>query len=352
MEPDIQYTTTSDDVSIAFWTIGNGRPLVVMPPPPFSHILLEWQDPNRRSLYEQLAQTFRLVRYDGRGSGLSEREIFSFSLDDQVLDLQAVVDCLKLDTFALSAQFFAGPVAINYAVHHLDRVSHLFLWCTFARASDFMSAPRTVAIGALADKDWELFTETLAHDRLGWSSGEPARRFAAFMRGCVTSGILQLALGSLSAFDATPLLTMVSCPTLIIHPGGYQGIDIRVSRGLASRIPGARLTVLGGLSPSLSSGDVQSMVGTIYRFLGESEPSEPTQKEHPKRGQHLAEPLTPRELEVLRLIASGMSNQDVADRLVITAGTVKVHLSNIYSKLDVRSRTHAVARAKELSLLE
>ena len=71
MEPDIQYTTTSDGVSIAFWTIGNGVPLVVMPPPPFSHILLEWQDPNRRSLYEQLARTFRLVRYDGRGSGLS-----------------------------------------------------------------------------------------------------------------------------------------------------------------------------------------------------------------------------------------------------------------------------------------
>ncbi len=94
------------------------------------------------------------------------------------------------------------------------------------------------------------------------------------------------------------------------------------------------------------------MVRTIYRFLGEPEPSEPTQKELIKRAQHLAEPLTPREHEVLRLIASGMSNQEVAEQLVITAGTVKVHLSNVYSKLDVRSRTQAVARAKELNLLE
>lgn len=352
MEPDVQYTTTSDDVSIAFWTIGSGMPLVVMPPPPFSHILLEWQNPNRRSLYEQLAQTFRLVRYDGRGSGLSEREVFSFSLDDQVLDLQAVVDCLKLDRFALLAQFFAGPVAINYAVHHLDRVSHLFLWCTFARASDFMTTPITEAIVGLADKDWELFTETLAHDRLGWSSGEQARRFAAFMRGCVTPEILQLALGPLSTYDAAPLLPLVSCPTLIIHSGQFQGIDIRVSRGLASTIPGARLTVLEGLSPSLSSGEVHSIVQTIYRFSGETDPSEPIHKERPKRGRHLAEPLTPRELAVLRLIASGMSNQEVAEQLVITAGTVKVHLSNIYSKLDVRSRTQAVACARESSLLE
>ena len=352
MEPDIQYTTTSDDVSIAFWTIGSGVPLVVMPPPPCSHILLEWQDPNRRSLYEQLAQAFRLVRYDSRGSGLSEREVFAFSLDDQVLDLQAVVDCLELDRFALSAQFFAGPVAINYAVHHLDRVSHLFLWCTFARASDFMTAPKTEAIMGLADKDWELFTETLAHDRLGWSSGEPARRFAAFVRGCVTPEILQLALDSLSTYDATPLLPLVSCPTLIIHPGQFQGIDIRVSRGLASTIPGARLTVLEDLSPSLSSGEVHPMVGTIYRFLGETEPPEPTHKEPPKRGRRLAEPLTPRELAVLRLIASGMSNQEVAEQLVITSGTVTVHLSNVYSKLDVRSRTQAAAHAQELSLLE
>ena len=352
MEPNIQYATTSDDVSIAFWTIGSGMPLVVMPSPPFSHILLEWQDPNRRSLYEQLAQTFRLVRYDGRGSGLSEREIISFSLDDQVLDLQAVVDCLKLDSFALSAQVFGGPVAINYAVHHPDQVSHLFLWCTFARASDFMRAPRTEAIVGLADKDWELFTETLAHDRLGWSSGEPARRFAAFMRGCVTPEILQLAVGSLSTYDATPLLPLVSCPTLIIHPGQFQGLNIRVSRGLASTIPGARLTVLEDLSPSLSSGEVSSIVRTIYRFLGVTEPSEPATKEHPKGAQRLAEPLTPRELEVLRLIASGVSNQEVAEQLVITVGTVKVHLSNVYSKLEVRRRTQAVARAKELNLLE
>ena len=321
-----------------------------MPPPPFSHILLEWHDPNRRSLYEQLSQTFRRVRYDGRGSGLSEREVFSFSADDQVLDLQAVVDRLKLDRFALWAQFFAGPVALNYAAHHHNRVSHLFLCCTFARASDFMTAPKTEAIVGLAGKSWELFTETLAHDRLGWSSGEPARRFASFMRGCVTPEIMQLALGSLSTYDATPLLSLVSCPTLIIHAGQFQGIDIRVSRGLASTIPEAKLTVLEGLSPSLSSRDADSIVKITCRFLSETEPSQPTH--NPRRRRNLAGLLTPRELEILRLVASGMSNQDVADRLVITPGTVKVHLSNAYSKLDVRSRTQAAERARELGLLE
>ena len=89
MEPRIQYAKTSDGVSIAFWTLGQGPALIQMPSPPFSHIQLEWQLPDARRSYEHLSQRRQLIRFDWRGSGLSDREITDFSLDALVLDVEA-----------------------------------------------------------------------------------------------------------------------------------------------------------------------------------------------------------------------------------------------------------------------
>ncbi len=75
MEPRIQYAQTKDEVSIAYWTLGEGQPLVHMPNIPFSHIQLEWQRPEVRRWYERLAENRKVVRYDGRGTGLSERNV-------------------------------------------------------------------------------------------------------------------------------------------------------------------------------------------------------------------------------------------------------------------------------------
>ena len=135
MEPRIQYAQTADGVSIAFWTLGEGMPLVQMPTFPFSHIQLEWQHRDIREWYERLSEKRMLVRYDSRGTGLSERHPADFSVDAQSLDLSAVVDRLGLHRFALLAIVNSTPVAIAYSVRHPDRVSHLVLWCAWARAS-------------------------------------------------------------------------------------------------------------------------------------------------------------------------------------------------------------------------
>ncbi len=74
MEPRIQYAQTEDDVSIAYWSLGEGHPLVIMPNAPFSHIQLEWKIPEYRAWYEGLLEGRQLVRYDNRGSGLSDRD--------------------------------------------------------------------------------------------------------------------------------------------------------------------------------------------------------------------------------------------------------------------------------------
>src|SRR3989337_1517495 len=141
MEPRIQYAKTTDGVSIAVWTLGEGAPLVHMPFP-FTHIQLELEYPECRRWYDRLAQRRKLVRYDRRGFGLSDREVFDFSLDAFVLDLEAVVDRLGLEKFALFGLMHEGPAAIAFAARHPERVSHLILWCTYAQASEWTQSPQ------------------------------------------------------------------------------------------------------------------------------------------------------------------------------------------------------------------
>src|SRR3990172_3851663 len=186
MEPRIQYAKTKDGVSIAFWTLGEGMPLVYMPAQ-ISHVQFEWQNPDVRRWYERLGGKRKLVRYDGRGTGLSEREVTDYSLDARVLDMEAIVDRLGLETFALWGFGDSGPVAIAYAARCPQRVSHLVLWCTQAKTAD---PPWVNAMSELETRDWETASEMMAHALLGWSQGEDARRFAALIRESVAPDVL------------------------------------------------------------------------------------------------------------------------------------------------------------------
>src|SRR3972149_6610513 len=115
MEPRIQYAKTTDGVSIAFWTLGEGMPLLHMPTIPMSHLEVEWQNPGYRSWYERLATNRKLVRYDGRGSGLSDRDVGGYSVDTHILDLEAVGDRPGPDPVALIVVLAPVPVGAGYA---------------------------------------------------------------------------------------------------------------------------------------------------------------------------------------------------------------------------------------------
>jgi class 3 adenylate cyclase len=275
MEPRIQYAKTADGVRIAFWTLGEGQPLVQMPNLPFSHIQLEWQDPRSRASCERLAEKRKLVRYDGRGTGLSDREVTDFSLDTQMLGLEAVVDRLGLQRFALFAPANSGPAAIAYAAQHPERVSHLVLWCSWARASDWSHSPRLRALRGLVNRDWETYTETYAHVVVGWSAGAEAQQVAALMRESVTQAAMQAWAEAVPRFDVTDLLPQVRSPTLVLHRRQYHLLDVEVARGLASRIPDARLVLLEGESAAPWVGDEEAVASAIDEFLGEEEKAAP-----------------------------------------------------------------------------
>ncbi len=271
MEPRIQYAKTTDGVSIAFCAVGKGTPLVVMPSIPFSHIQLEWQWPEIRTWNERLAEKRKLVRYDCRGCGLSERDVKDFSLNAMVRDLEAVVDHLKLERFALIGGLFAGLVAVAYAARCPERVSHLVLWCSFARGADFLESPQIEGLVGLIDKDWELYSEAVAHARLGWAEGEQASRFASFIRDSITPEALQLLLKSVGGFDVTALLPLVTPATLVLHRRQLPLPDVGLARGIASRIPDARLIVLEGTTIVPWVGDMEVVLSAIEEFLGEGE---------------------------------------------------------------------------------
>ena len=271
MEPRIQYATTADGVSIAFWTLGEGMPLVQMPALPWSHIQLEWQISEWRRWYERLAEKRMLVRYDGRGAGLSDRDVADYSLDAHMLDMEAVVDCIGLQRFALFGFFHSGPAAIAYTARHPERVSHLVLWCSYARGSDFLQSPPVQPLRALIDKDWELWTETIAHTLLGWSAGEDARRLAAYMRESTTAEAAQAVFGAANEFDVTGFLPQVRSPTLVLHRRRLRFPAVHLARGLASRIPDAHLAVLEGTAIAPYVGDMEAVLSAIDEFLGEGE---------------------------------------------------------------------------------
>jgi class 3 adenylate cyclase/DNA-binding CsgD family transcriptional regulator len=268
MEPRIQYAKTDDGVNIAFWTLGEGRPFVHMTLGVFGHIQLEWQYPPWRDWYERLAARRRVIRYDPRGIGLSQRKLAGYPPDAPVLDLEAVVKRLDLEPFILFAPWsYAGPIAIAYAARHPDRLSHLVLWCTHASR---ITHPRHLALRSLAPRDWELYIETAAAMLSGWSRGEEERRLAAFMRESIAPEDAQTVFGMLE-LDSTDLLPRVKTPTLVLHRRRLPFPTVETATQLAAQIPGAQLVVQEGGHQSPFVGDRQAVLAAIDEFVGEGE---------------------------------------------------------------------------------
>jgi DNA-binding CsgD family transcriptional regulator len=191
---------------------------------------------------------------------------------------------------------------------------------------------------------------------LGWSADQTARQMAAQLQEYLAPAVLAAHDAMARAADVTPLLSRVQTPTLVVHRRQIAHPIEGVARGLASGIPNARLAVLDGDSVAPFVGDVTAGVSLIEDFLAQKEP--PAHVRQLAAGAStsdapaLVEVPSGRELEVLALLAAGQSNQEIARTLFVTVGTVKTHLNSIYRKLDVHSRTQAIARARALKLIE
>jgi class 3 adenylate cyclase len=273
-EPRVRYATTSDGVRIAYASIGSGPAFVGMMPFPFTNLEAAWQLPEIRAWHVRLGRGRQLVVYDGRGTGLSDRDYRTLTLDTVVDDLSAVVDQVGLARFALMSSPTAGPIAIAYAARRPERVSHLILGNTFARGADGLP-PQVERLLRLADEDWELYTETIAHTMIGWSEGSYAHRFARFLRACASAEVNRAYVDLLRTTDVTALLPAIAAPTCVIHRRDVAWPSVDVARAMTARIPDARLVLLDGASTAPFIGDMEAYAAAIDEFVGDVPASAP-----------------------------------------------------------------------------
>jgi pimeloyl-ACP methyl ester carboxylesterase/DNA-binding CsgD family transcriptional regulator len=347
--PRISYARSADGVSLAFTVAGAGPALVFLPPVPFSSLRMEWQNPLLRGVFEQLARRLTVIHYDGRGTGHSQRDVSDLSLEAMVSDLEAVADRTGLAEASLVGQYNSCPHAIAYAARRPERVRRMVLFGGSARGWDTLSARQTQALLSLIEQDWDVFADTAAHQWLGWSAGEAGRAKADQIRAAVTPQIARATIQAASAADVTEQLPRVAAPVLVLHRRGMTQIPIEVSRSLAQGLPRGRLVLLEGAQPALFMDDTDTVVSMLASFVCDG--IVPAGAAEQPGAAAVAAPspraasLSRREMEVLRLLAAGESNSQIARRLGLSTHTIERHVANLYRKIGARGRADAVAHA-------
>jgi pimeloyl-ACP methyl ester carboxylesterase len=348
---DIRFARSFDGVQIAYAVHGSGPPLLV-DSCWLSHLQFDWQSPVWRHYLVELGRIATVVRFDERGHGLSDRGVTDHSLEARVADLEAVADDAGLDRFAVLAMAQGGPVAIEYVARHPERVSRLAFYGSYAGAR-----------AAATAEEIELDAAFTALIRVGWNRPTPEFRrvFTSLMipggteeqmrwiddlqRMAVDADTAVLARGQRQVTDATPRLSELDLPVLVLHSRGDQMNPFSFSRHLATQIRGARLVALESNNHIVLADELAwpVLLGELTQFLAPEREAAPAVPEAPD----LATVLSPRELEVLRLAAQGCDNDAIGSALVLSVRTVERHLQNAYGKLGLRgraARTAAVAR--------
>lgn len=345
---NLQYVTATDGAHVAFTTVGDGPPLVVPAMGPLHTLQVERRIKSWRDWYGELARTSKVVRYEGRGTGLSSGPV-DFGLSARLADLEAVVDVLDLPVFDLMAIRASGPAAIAYAVQHPERVGHLILWCTYDRGTEYYGAPEARDTMAGIEEDWAGYTETVVRERL-MATGALAEHITAMLKSTFAREIQRQFVTQGLATDVSAILNQVRAPTLVVHRLQLRFPSIDVARRISAQIPDARLVLLDGnlSAPFIGEGD---SVEIVNRFLDRPTESFVAPVVAPPTVSP-ADLLSYREWDVLRLMADAQSNQEIADTLLISLHTVKSHVSAIMSKLNVSRRTAAIVTIRELSLID
>jgi pimeloyl-ACP methyl ester carboxylesterase/DNA-binding CsgD family transcriptional regulator len=347
MKQQIRFTHSYDGVRIAYATSGSGPPLVKAANW-LSHLEFDWHSPVWNPWLTELSRDHTYVRYDARGCGLSDRDIPEYSVEAWARDLEAVVDALGLERFPLLGLSQGAAVGMTYAVRHPERVSHLIFCGGYARGR----LKRPGFEPALADTMVQLA-------KIGWGKDNPAfhQFFTSFF---IPDGTLEQLhwwndlqrvsmspedavrfLHCLHEIDVMDLVPQVRTPSLILHARGDASVPFEEGRVLASLIPGARFVPLESRNHILLSDEPAWPV-----FLAEV-------RDFLKEGQSppaCFPDLTERELEVLDLIAQGLGNGEIAERLVISPSTLRNHITSIFSKLQVAHRAQAIVLARDAGL--
>jgi pimeloyl-ACP methyl ester carboxylesterase len=347
----VRFCTSRDGTRIAYATRGAGPPLV-WAANWVHHLELDWNSPVWRPWLSTLARRHTLIRYDWRGCGLSDREHVELSFEKFVEDLEAVIEAAGLGQFVLFGMTAGSAISMTYAVRHPERVSHLVLYASYVRNQ---------LTGSPTPKQMEEAEARLKMMELGWpndtpaygqfytslhmpdASAEQSRSFADLVRRTTSLPNAVAMLRTFFRIDVREIVPKVRCPTLVLHARGDSIIPFEQGRSAAGLIPGARFVPLESRNHVLLDTEPawRQFVEALDDFLP-APPIEPVAGSQLRLGE-----LTPREHEVLELVAQGLDNTTIGARLGISERTARNHVSAILDKLGVGTRAQAIVRARE-----
>lgn len=356
MKQDIRFCTTPDGVNLAYASSGSGPPIVRVANW-LTHLDLDWKGPIWSHWFSEFSKNHTLIRFDQRGSGLSDRSVTQISLDAWVKDLETIIDDADLNQFPLLGFCQGGAVAIAYAVRHPERVSHLILYDSYSRGNLTEGAPpqqekEAKALTEMIEAGWgkqntDIFRRIFADLLMPAACEEKHRWLAELQRQTASPSMAAKLWVAYNKIDVEHLAKQVEIPTLILHVKGDKVIPFEAGRRLASLIPNSRFVPLESENHILLEDEPawDRFLAEVRNFIGSPEEQEKT-----VQPQAVFPELTPRECDVLNLIARGLGNDEIADKLFISPKTVRNHNTRIFSKLQVDSRSRAIVLAREVGI--
>jgi pimeloyl-ACP methyl ester carboxylesterase/DNA-binding CsgD family transcriptional regulator len=330
---------------VAYATVGSG-PALLLPALWISHLELEWGFDDFRAFIGALARRRTVIRYDRLGTGLSDRpqDEPEATVEAEVRTVAAVVDALGLKELSLLGISWGGCTAAAFAARRPEQVRCLAVVGSFADGTRIAPEPLRKAMADTVRAHWGAGSRLLTDVWLPGADADLRERFARLQRAAASPEAAAAMLDGIYATDMRGLLPRVPVPALVVHRREDRAMPFEQGRELAALLPQARLVALAGDLHPPWLGDSDAVLGALTAFLDAHHPA----RAAPAAGDG---PLSGREREVLRLVADGLSDAEIARRLIVSPHTVHRHVANIRAKLGQPSRAAAAAYAAREGLI-
>ncbi len=354
MRQHVSFVTSADGTRIAWARHGHGPPLVRVGTW-LTNVEQDWSSPVWKHWLTDLGARFTVIRYDDRGTGLSDRTPPEITIEAWLADLAAVINVAGFEQVSLLGMSQAGAVAIAYARRHPQRVSRLVLYGAYARgrlARDPTSDEREEAdvMRGLIKVGWgradPIFRRVFTSQFIPGATETQMRWFDELQRSSCSPEAALASIRVRASIDVTAAAAELSVPTLVLHANDDRSVPFEEGRRIAGLIPGATFVPLLGRNHILLADEPAwpRFLEEVTAFVG----SAPARRPSDEPGI----PLSARELQVLRLLAEGCTNEEVAARLTLSTRTIEHHLSNVYAKLALTGKSARAAAAARLPALE